>query len=101
MYKVEFLPIAKEDLNDIIYYISHHLKNISASKKLRSLFMNSLDYILQFPYGNPVYQTTGTLKNEYRSYRVKNFFMFYTINEDKQLITIVRVLYQKWILATY
>ena len=95
MYKIEFLPIPKEDIDHIIYHISHHLKNISASKKLRSLFMNSLDYILQFPYGNPVYQTTGTLKNEYRSYRVENFLMFYHINEDEKIITIVRVLYQK------
>jgi len=95
MYRIEFLPIAKEDIDYIIYYISYHLKNVSASKGLRDLFMKSLDNISVFPYGNSVYRTTGTLKYEYRSYRVKNFFMFYTINEDKQLITIVRVLYQK------
>lgn len=29
MYKLEFLPIAKEDIDNIIYYISHNLKNIT------------------------------------------------------------------------
>ncbi len=95
MYKLEFLPIAKKDIDDIIYYISHNLKNITASKKLRDLFMNSLDYIIEFPYGSAVYQLGSKLKNEYRSYKVKNFLMFYTINEQEKIITIVRVLYEK------
>ncbi len=95
MYKIEFLPIAKKDIDDIIYYISHQLKNIPASKKLRDLFMKSIDNIAEFPYGCSVYKSIGKLKNEYRSYRVKNFLMFYTINKDENLITIVRVLYKK------
>ena len=95
MYKIEFLPIAKKDIDDIIYYIFYNLKNITASRKLRDLFISSLDYIVEFPYGNSVYKIKRALKYEYRSYRVKNFLMFYTINEDKKLITIVRVLYQK------
>ncbi len=95
MYKIEFLPLAKKDIDDIIYYISHNLKNITASKKLRDLFMQSLDNIIEFPYGSSIYQSVGTLKYEYRSYRVKNFLMFYIVNEKQKLITIVRVLYQK------
>lgn len=95
MYKIEFLPIAKKDIDNIIYYISYNLKNITASKKLRDLFISKLDDIVEFPYRNSVYQPIGTLKNEYRSYRMKNFLIFYLINEDEKLITIVRILYQK------
>ncbi len=47
MYKIEFLPIAKKDIDDILYYISHNLKNIPASKRLRNLFMKSLDNIVE------------------------------------------------------
>ena len=95
MYRIEFLPIVKKDIDNIIYYISHNLKNITASKKIRDLFLNSFDNILEFPYGSSVYKPLSTLKNEYRSYKVKNFLIFYTINDRKNLITIVRVLYQK------
>lgn len=99
MYKLEFLPIAKSDINDIIYYISNSLKNITASRKLRDLFIDSLDKILEFPYGYPIYKYKKNLKNEYRSFKVKNFLMFYTIDEKYKIITVVRVLYQKmWIL---
>ncbi len=95
MYKIEFLPIAKKDIDDIIYYISHTLKNITASKKIRDLFISSFDKILEFPYGCSVYKLSETLNKEYRSYKVKNFLIFYLINDSENLITIVRVLYQK------
>ena len=57
--------------------------------------MQSLDNIIEFPYGSSIYQSVGILKYEYRSYRVKIFLMFYIVNEKQKLITIVRVLYQK------
>ena len=95
MYKVEILPIAKKDIDNIIYYISHNLKNVTASKKLRDLFISSLDNILEFPYGCSIYKTLGILKNEYRCYIVKNYIMFYVIDEDKKIITIVRILNRK------
>lgn len=95
MYKIEFLPIAKKDIDEIIYYIACNLKNITASKKLRDLFMSNLDKIANFPYSVSIYRSTNVLKNEYRSYKVKNFLMFYTINEKEKIITIARILYQK------
>lgn len=95
MYKIEFLPIAKEDMDNIIYYISYNLKNITASKNLRDLFIKSLNYIIEFPYSNSIYKPLRNLSYEYRIYKTKNFLMFYTINEDKKLITIMRILYQK------
>lgn len=76
-------------------YISHNLNNITASQKLRDLFISSFDKIIEFPYGIPIYKPTGVLKNEYRNYKVKNFMIFYTINEEEKIITIARVLYQK------
>lgn len=34
MYKLEFLPIAKNDIDNIIYYISNNLNNITASRRV-------------------------------------------------------------------
>ncbi len=95
MYKLNFLPLAKQDMDNIIYYISNNLKNKSAAKKLAENFINGANNILEFPYGCAVYEEKGNLKNEYRSIKVNNFRMFYTINEEDKTITIVRVLYQK------
>jgi addiction module RelE/StbE family toxin len=95
MYQVEFLPIAKKDIEEIIYYISNDLKNLSAARNLSNSFIEGINNILVFPFGLPVYQTLRKLKNEYRCIKVKNFLMFYTINEKEKIITIVRVLYKK------
>lgn len=95
MYKLELLPIAKKDIDDIIYYISNNLENKTAARNLANNFIKGTNSILEFPYGTSVYKTTKELEQEYRSLKVKNFLMFYTINENDKIITIVRVLYHK------
>lgn len=49
MYKLEFLPIAKRDMDDIIYYISNTLNNKKAASALVQSFFNSANSILNFP----------------------------------------------------
>ena len=95
MYKLEFLSIAKKDIDDIIYYISNNLKNKTTARNLANNFVKGANSILEFPYGSSVYKTSKKLEQEYRSFKIKNFLMFYTINEKKKVITIMRVLYQK------
>lgn len=95
MYQVEFLPIAKKDIDDILYYISNNLKNISAAKNLSECFKKEVNNIVVFPYGVAIYKTIRKTKNEYRCILVKNFLMFYVMDEKEKTIIIVRVLYQK------
>lgn len=94
MYNLEFLPIAKNDIDDIIYYISHNLKNSTAALKLAKSFMNSINIILEFPYSFSVYNNTS-LKYQYRNLKIKHFLIFYTIDDNKKKVVIVRVLYEK------
>jgi len=95
MYRLEFLPIAKEDIDGIISYVSNNLKNKTAARKLANGFIKGANDILQYPYGISIYNQLGKLDNEYRCFKVNNFLMFYTTNEKEQIITIVRVLYSK------
>ena len=95
MYNLEFLPIAKKDMDDIIFYISNNLKNNTAAAKTAQNFIKEANQILEMPYSYPIYQTKGKLKQMYRSKIIDNFIMFYTINEENKIITIIRVLYQK------
>ena len=95
MYQLEFLPIAKKDMDDIIFYISNNLKNNTAAAKLSKNFIKEANQIIEMPYGYPIYQTKKKLKNNYRRKKINNFIMFYTINEENKTITIIRVLYQK------
>ena len=84
MYKLEFLSLAKEDIDDIIYYISHELKNKNAALNLANDFINQTNNILLFPYSNPVYSPSKKLKQQYRINKIKNFLMFYVIDEKEK-----------------
>ena len=95
MYKLEFLSIAKQDMNNIIYYISNKLNNKQAALSLAEEFIESANNILKFLYGVPEYLPVKKLKYIYRKIKIKNFYMFYTINEDSKTITIMRVIYYK------
>lgn len=76
MYNLEFLNIAKKDMDDIIYYVSNNLNNKIAARKLAKEFINGANSILEFPYGVPVYEPIRKLKYEYRRIKIKNFLLF-------------------------
>ena len=65
MYKLEFLSIAKKDIDDIIYYISNSLKNKVAAKNMADSFIAGAKSILEFPFGAPVCKTDKKLEKEY------------------------------------
>ena len=101
MYKLQFLPIAKKDIESIISYINNNLKNSSAAKRMINIIMECASNACKFPYGIPIYQTFNKMNYDYRCIRVKNYLMFYTIDENKKIVTIVRVLYKKMNIENY
>ncbi|MBE6742080.1 MAG: type II toxin-antitoxin system RelE/ParE family toxin [Ruminococcaceae bacterium] len=95
MYKLEFLPIAKDDMLEIIKYNAKDLKNSVAAERLAEEFITSADRICEFPYSNSVYTPIKPLETEYRRIIVNNYLMFYTVDEGKKTVTIMRVIYAK------
>lgn len=95
MYKLEFLPIAKNDMLEIVKYISDDLKNPQAASKLADEFIEVAESVCQFPYANNVYMPIKPLDLEYRRIIVKNYLMFYTVDENAKTVTIMRVVYAR------
>ena len=95
MYQLDFLPIAKQDITEIANYISHALYNPAAAEKLADEIIKSAESLANSPYAHTVYKTVKSLKNEYRKLLVKNYIIFYWINEKKKQITIARVIYTR------
>ncbi len=93
MYKLEYQRTALSDMEEIISYISHELKNPCAADRLAHEFVAQAENLRVFPYSNPVYIPLRPLKHEYRKLSVGNFIMFYRTDESKKLITISRVVY--------
>lgn len=93
MYKLEYLPVARKDMLEIVRYISMELKNPDAAERLAVELVNAAESVLTFPYATPVYQPLRPLKHEYRKIPVKNYLIFYWVEEEKKLVTVARVVY--------
>lgn len=95
MYKLEYLPVARKDMLEIVRYISQELQNSDAADRLAVELVNAAEGVLHFPYATPAYQPIRPLKREYRKILVQNYLMFYWVDEEKKLVTVARVVYAK------
>lgn len=95
MYKLVYLPIAKEDIAKAILYIAEHLKATKAAMDLLNSIEKSILKLAEFPYSCKVYKMTNEYENEYRILPVKSYLVFYMVNEEEKTVTIYRVIYSK------
>ena len=93
MYKISYLPLALEDLKNIVRYIAHTLEAPCAATNLVQKIDRELIKISDNPFRCHVYSPLSQLKYEYRVLNVDNYSLFYVI--DKEKVEIHRVLYSK------
>ena len=94
-YKLLYLPSARQDMIEIVRYVSKELKNPTAANSLAVELVEASEDIPEFPYANPVYMPIRPLKHEYRKVLVKIYMIFYWIDEEKKTVVIYRVIYAK------
>lgn len=95
MYDLVYLPAARRDMIEIARYISRELGNSGAAERLAAELMKAGERLAEFPYAYPVYVPIRPLAYEYRKLSVRNYLMFYSVDEAKKLVTVVRVMYGK------
>ncbi len=95
MYNLEYLPVAVKDMVEIVRYISMELQNPAAADRIAGKLIEAGESLKSFPYAHPAYAPIRPLKHEYRKMVVKNYLMFYWINEQSRIITVARVIYVK------
>ena len=94
-YKVEYLPLAMQDMIEIASYICHTLENPDAAEKLAEELVSAENTLEKYPYKNRVYHPVKDLTHEYHRVPVGNYGMYYWIDEDTHTVTIARVIYQR------
>lgn len=95
MYTIEYLPVAKNDMVDIIKYISNDLQSPLVADRFAEEMVEKIESLSSFPYSNSVYSPVRKLKKEYRRLQIKNFIAFYYVDEKTKVVTVARVLYNK------
>ena len=94
MYDLEYLPTAQRDMVDIVGYISRELHN-PAAQQLAVELIEVAEQLREFPYAAPAYIPLRPLQREYRKLLVRNYLMFYWVEEQQQQITVARVVYAR------
>lgn len=94
-YKIEYLPAARKDLADIFNYIADNLEAPKAAMDLLDAFDNVIGGLEDFPYAYRVYNPLEPLETEYRLIPIKNYAVFYTVDERKKRVEIQRIVYAK------
>lgn len=83
MYKLEYLPVARKDMLEIVRYISGELQNPDAADCLAMELVDAAKSKLTFLYATPACQLICPLKHEYRNILVQNYLMLYWVDEEK------------------
>ncbi|GHU59893.1 hypothetical protein FACS189444_6070 [Spirochaetia bacterium] len=94
-YKVQFLEIAKQDKNQIKNYLQRFYPG--TPKKFIEKLKECIHNIKTMPYMYPVYEHDP----DYRKIVIRNYLAFYTINEEKKILEIHRILPGTWDLSRY
>ena len=92
-YEVLLSIKAKEDLKSIVFYINNNLKEPAIAKKYAKIIKEEIMSLSYFPQRNAII-TEESLKNlQIRKIVVKNYIIFYKVNEESSVVNIERILY--------
>ena len=91
MHKIQYLPLALDDLKDIVRYISFDLEAPRAAKNLIGKIDREVQKIAENPFRCHLYAPLEKLKFEYRVLNIGNYSLFYEVEKEK--IEIHRILY--------
>lgn len=95
MYRLEYLPAARKDMIEIVRYISTILQRPDVADRLATELVDAVESVSAFPYAASAYHPIRPLKREYRKIPVKNYLIFFWVDEEKKLLTVARVVYAR------
>ena len=94
MNKVVYLPTARKQLEDAVMYIAIDLCSPDAAMNLAGEVDQAAQKLKEMPYRFPIYHTLYAMKREIRFFPVKNYNVYYVIDEDSKTVEIWRVLHR-------
>ena len=93
MYTLKFLDQYLTDVALTLGYISNVLFNYDASVNLKKAIDEKLDEIEKHPYFFTIHSWKKKHDHEYRKVKVKNYYIFFYVDEDNKDIIIARLVY--------
>lgn len=94
-YQLHITSTAKHDIMRAVDYIEFVLKNPQAADNLLDAVTKQIGTLSDFPQKFRIVDDTVLASWEIRFVIINNYIAFYTINEEKQTVIVVRFLYKK------
>ena len=94
MYKVVYLPTARRQLEDVVMYIAVDLYAPDSAMNFADEVDEAVQKLKEMPYRFPLYHTLYAMKHEIRFFPVKNYNVYYVVNEETKTVEIWRILHQ-------
>lgn len=92
-YKIKYLPLFYNDLDQITYYIMYKLNNEIAANNFVDELENEINKRAYNPDAFEKYISAKKRQYTYYKIYVKNYIVFYTVNDDT--IEVRRILYSR------
>ena len=90
-HKIIIYPIAQNDLMEIVDYLN--TLSLDAAIKYYDLLVGQIESLAELPERCPLVKDTQLRLKGYRTLLVKNYIVFYVVNEST--VEIRRILYNK------
>ena len=81
-YRLQYLPIFWDDLEEAVFYIRDVLKNPAAAERLLDKVEEAILEHAKAPTMAQVYKTTRTRPQPYYWFAVGNYMVFYVVFDD-------------------
>jgi len=95
MYSLHIANIAEEDILDTVNYIANVLKAPKAANDLLDEIERHEDILENTPNIYPFVPDEYLAKREVKFTGIKNYLLFYTVNEDEKIVTVIRFLHSR------
>ncbi|MDR0910012.1 MAG: type II toxin-antitoxin system RelE/ParE family toxin [Spirochaetaceae bacterium] len=92
-YTVDVTAEAEEDMNDIFLYISNVLQSPIAAGEHLLAFETAINSLHENPYRYPKSYDPFLAAKGYHRILVKNYIIFYTIDDESKNALVMRVIY--------
>ena len=91
--KIVYTLQAQQDLNNIYEYIAYSLPLPDTARNMSRQIMQSVRSLETMPERNPLYKEEPWHSQGVRFIPVKNYLLFYTVNNETHTVSIARILY--------
>ncbi|MBE6361557.1 MAG: type II toxin-antitoxin system RelE/ParE family toxin [Treponema bryantii] len=92
-YKLQYLPLAEQDLSEIIDYIQNNLQNPIAAENTLSKIESAILERLESPESFAVWKSTKNREHPYRRINVGNYSVWYVVIDE--VMEVRRILYSR------